>query len=94
MSERFLDLRDIGIMIEGVGGGGGAHRVRADFEAQRERVTAHEFVDAVRGDGVIELAGSIVADRPEQGAFGIGGVWQPDCALISVCANSDPDRIP
>jgi hypothetical protein len=35
----------------------------------------HQFlVDAVGCDGVVELAGAVVADRSEEGAFGIGRV--------------------
>jgi hypothetical protein len=34
----------------------------------------HEFVDAVRRNGVVELAGATVAHGSKEGAFGIGGV--------------------
>jgi hypothetical protein len=35
-------------------------------------MAAHEFIDTIGGDGVIEFVG--VADGAEGGAFGIGGV--------------------
>ena len=72
--EPFLDLSDVGVVIERIGGGGRAQRVGADLQAQCQSVTADEFVDAVWGDGVIELAGAVVADGSEQRAFGVGGV--------------------
>ena len=42
-----------------------------DLEAEGGRITAHELINAVRGDGVIEFARAVVADAPEQGAFGV-----------------------
>ena len=74
MPQPFLHLGDVGIVIEGVGGRRGAERMRADLEAQSERVPPHELVDSVGGDGIVEVAGAVVADRPEEGAFGVGGV--------------------
>ena len=44
------------------------------FKAEGQSIAAHEFVDAVGGDGVVELAGAVVADGSEEGAFGVGGV--------------------
>ena len=64
----FLHLGDVGLVIERVGGGRRAQRMRADLEAERGRVGAHQLVDAVRRDRLVELAGAVVADRPEQRA--------------------------
>ena len=66
VSEPFLDLGYVGVVVEGVGGGSGPQCVGADFETQRQRIAADEFIDAIRGDGVVELAGAVVADGPEQ----------------------------
>ena len=42
--------------------------MRADLEAERGRIGAHQPVDAVRRDRAVELAGAVVADRAEQRA--------------------------
>ena len=47
-------------------GGGRAQRMRTDLEAERGRVGAHQTVDAVRRNRSVQLAGAVVADRPEQ----------------------------
>ena len=74
MSEPFLDLGDIGVVVEGICGSRRTQRVGADFEAEGEGVAAHKFVDAIGGDGVVELAGAVVAHGSKQGAFGVGGM--------------------
>ena len=53
MAEPFLDLGDVGVVVEGVGGGGGAQRMSADRETEGQGVAAHEFVGAVGGDRVV-----------------------------------------
>jgi hypothetical protein len=68
MAEPFLHLGDVGLVIERVGGGGGAQRMRADQKPERPRITPHQAIDAVRGDRVLHSAGAVVADRPEQRA--------------------------
>src|SRR4051812_33169188 len=65
MPEPFLYLCDVCFMIEGIGGGCRAKRMRTDLEAELCGVDAHQLVDAVRRDRLVELAGSVVADRPE-----------------------------
>src|SRR4051812_23882107 len=63
-----LHLGNVGLMIERVGGSGRTQRMRADLEAERSRVGAHQLVNAVRRNRLVELAGSVVANRPEQRA--------------------------
>jgi|ERR1035438_10078617 hypothetical protein len=74
VSEPFLDLRAFGVATEGIGGGRCTQRMGADLEAQRQRVAAHEFVDTVGGDAIVETAGAVVANGSEQGAFGVRSV--------------------
>ena len=60
-----LHLGDIGLVIEGVGGGRRPQRMRPDLETESGRVRTHKFIDAVRRDRLVELAGRVVPDRPE-----------------------------
>jgi hypothetical protein len=46
--------------------------MRADLETQPERISPHHFVDPVGGNGVVQPAGAVIADRTEEGAFGVG----------------------
>ena len=64
----FLHLGNVGLMIERIGGGGCAQRMRADLETERSRVGAHQPVDAVGRDRPVQLAGAVVAQRAEQRA--------------------------
>ena len=66
VTEPFLHLGDVGLLIERVGGGGRAQRMRADQKPQLPRVTPHQSIDAVRGDRVLQSASAVVANRPEQ----------------------------
>jgi hypothetical protein len=66
VSEPLLHLGNVGFVVERVGRGGRAQRVRANLETELRGVDAHQLVDAVRCDRVIELAGAVVADRPKQ----------------------------
>ena len=68
VAEPFLHLGDVGLVIERVGGGGRAQRMRADQKPQLPRIAPHQPIDAVRGDRVFQPAGAVVADRPEQRA--------------------------
>ena len=54
---------DVGLMIERVGGGGRAQRMRAYQKPQMSRITPHLATDAVRGDRVLQSAAAVVADR-------------------------------
>jgi hypothetical protein len=68
VAEPFLHLGDVGLMIQGIGGGGRAQRVCADLEAKRGGIAAHQLVNAVRRNRVFGLAGAIVAGRAKQRA--------------------------
>ena len=68
VAEPFLHLGDVGLVIERVGGGRRAQRMRADLEPELRRIGPHQPVDAVRGDRAFRAAGAVVADRPEQRA--------------------------
>ncbi len=46
----------------------------ADFEPERGRIAAHQPVDGVGCQGLIEPAGAIVADRSEEGAAVVAAV--------------------
>ena len=74
MAKPFLHLGDVGLVIERVGGGRRAQRMRADLEPELRRVGPHQLVDAVRRDRPFEPAGAVVADRPEQRAVFVGAV--------------------
>lgn len=65
MPQPILDARDVGVVVEGVGGGRGAQRMGADLEAEGHGIATHELIDSVRGDGVVEFAGAVVADWSE-----------------------------
>ena len=66
--EPLLDLRDVGLVLEGIGCGGGPQSMHADDRPNFLCVSADEFVDSVTGDRPIDLTGSIVSDRSEDGA--------------------------
>jgi hypothetical protein len=71
--------------------------VRAKFKSQREGVAAHQFVDAIGSYGVVELAGAVVADRVEEGAFGDAPSKSPrylmnKCLIGSRCAPGKQER--
>src|SRR5271170_7286688 len=68
VTEPFLRLGDIGLVIERVGGGGRAQRMRADLEADLRRIDPHEAIDAIRGDCVLQPPGAVVAHGAEQRA--------------------------
>jgi len=64
----FLHLGDVGLMVERVGGGGGAQRMRADQKPQRPRIAPHQSIDAIGSDRAFQSSGAVVADRSEQRA--------------------------
>ena len=47
VTEPFLNLGDVGLVVEGIGGSGGAQRMRSDLEAELRRVCADECADSV-----------------------------------------------
>jgi hypothetical protein len=49
VSKPLLHVGDVGLVIEGVGGGGRAQGVRADLKPGLRRVGPHELVNAVGG---------------------------------------------
>src|SRR3954454_233547 len=57
VTEPLLHLGDVGLVIECVGGGARAQRMRPDLEAERGRVGAPQPVDAIRRDRPVQLAG-------------------------------------
>src|SRR5271165_2283039 len=74
VAKPFLHLGDVGLVIERVGGGGRAQRMRADLEAELRRIAPHQAIDAVGGDRALQPSGAVVADRPEQRAVVIEAV--------------------
>jgi hypothetical protein len=91
VSQPFLDFGNISIVVEGIGGCSGAQRVSTDLEAKRQGVAAHEFINTIQGDGVVELAGAVIAYGSKQRPLGVGGVsrfiqeslsnsWVPVCS--------------
>src|SRR3954447_21440029 len=82
VSKPFLHLRNVGLMIESVRGSGRAQRMRADLKSERGRVGAHQLVNAIGRNRLIQLAGSVVANWPEQRAAIVLAV--PGCLKIVV----------
>ena len=66
--EPFLNFGDVGLVVERIGGGRRPQRVGADLEAELGRIPPHQLVDAIGSERLLELAGAVVADRPEQRA--------------------------
>ena len=64
-----LHLGDVGLVIERVSGGRRPQRVRADRKPELGRISAHQLIDAVRRDRLVDARRSVVADRPEQCAI-------------------------
>lgn len=63
MAEPLLDLGDVGLVVESVGGGRGPQRVGADLEAEGGGVAPHDLVDRIGGEARCLVAPS--AQRPE-----------------------------
>ena len=74
VTEPLLHLCNVGLVVERIGGGGRAQRMRTDHELELRRVGSHQFVDAVRRDRLDALAGAVVTDRPKQRAVLIRAV--------------------
>ena len=69
MVEPLLHFRDVGSTIERVGRSGSVCHVRTAGYPELFRVATHDSVNAVGGKRPFEGAGSVVADRPEEGAI-------------------------
>ena len=74
MPQPFLHLGDVGVMIERISRARRAKCMCPDLEAQSQRVSPHQLVDPVGGDGIVEPSGSIITDGTEEGAFRVGRV--------------------
>ena len=74
VAKPFLHLGDVGLVIQRVGGGRRAQRMRADLEPKLRRVESHELVNTIGGDRRVEPPGGVVFHRPEQRAVVIGPV--------------------
>jgi len=68
VAEPFLNLGDVGLMIERVGGGRRTQRMGADRKAELRGIASHQLIDAVRGDRRFQPPGAVIADRTEQRA--------------------------
>jgi len=55
VAEPFLNLGNVGLVVEGIGGGRHPQRVRADLESELRRIGPHQLVDAIRGDRADEF---------------------------------------
>jgi hypothetical protein len=60
VAQPLLHLGDVGFVVKSIGGGRDAQGMRADLRPQRQGIVAHEFINAIRCDRVIELAGAVV----------------------------------
>lgn len=70
MPEPFLDFGDVGLMLQGVGGGGGAHGMGADaidgpWKVGKQGVVADQPIDRIGMERFFEGAGDIVPNWPE-----------------------------
>ena len=74
VAKPFLHLGDVGLVVERIGGGRRAQRMRADLEPELRRVGPHQPVNAVRRDRALKPAGAVVVDRTEQRAAVINAV--------------------
>jgi hypothetical protein len=68
VAEPFLDLGNIRIVIERIGGRRRAQRMGADLKAQQCRIPLDQLVDAVWRDGFLPTAPFTVAERPKERA--------------------------
>src|ERR1039458_8969142 len=82
MPQPFLDLGDVGLVIERIGSGCGTQRVRSDLKPQRRRISAYHLVDRVRRDGLISGVAAIPVYRPKQRPTLI--IWIPSKSQIAL----------
>jgi hypothetical protein len=76
VAEPLLDLGDVGLVVQRVGGGRRTERMGADLEAQLCRIRFNQFVDRVGRERALEGLAAVVFDRPEQRAvlvFAVAG---------------------
>jgi hypothetical protein len=66
VAEPFLHLGDVRLMVERIGDGRRAQRMDADPEAELRRIAPHQPVDHVGIERLVEPAGAVVPDRPEE----------------------------
>ena len=66
MAEPFLDLGDIGVVIERISGRRCTQGMGANLEAQQGRIRLYQLVNAVRRDSFLPTAPFAVAERPEK----------------------------
>ncbi len=67
MTEPCLNLGEIGVVVECIGGGGRSHRVGFRLESKGGRIVSDEPVNAIRRDGVFQGAtGAAVSKRAKQ----------------------------
>jgi hypothetical protein len=59
-------------MIERIGGGRCSQRMGTNLEAERRRISPHEPVYHVGIERLVDPAGAVVADGPEQPAIVVG----------------------
>ena len=62
-----LDLGDVGLVIERIGGDRGAERMRADLEPQLRRIFPHHPIHPVRRDRLARRMVAAVVERAEEG---------------------------
>src|SRR6266850_4829886 len=78
VAKPFLNLGDVGLVVEGIGGGGRAQRMGADLEAELCRICLYQLVDRVGRERLLEGLGlaAVVFNRSEQRAvvvFAVAG---------------------
>jgi hypothetical protein len=66
VAQSFLNLCYLGVVIEGVGGGGGTQGGGTGLEAQSQCISTNEPVDAIGGNSAVEIACSVVPDGPKK----------------------------
>ena len=69
MAEPFLDFGDVGVMFEGVGGGGGSERVDAEaghVDPGGPRVELHDVASDRSGMEPMALGAASLADSAKQ----------------------------
>jgi len=75
VTEPFLNPGDVGLVLEGVRGGRCSERVNAEPRNVQAgfpcRISHNPVVKGGRGEGLLQISGERIFDRPEQGAVQI-----------------------